>query len=192
MSIVKCLLMRAFGRPTGLLGRLGGFIMARTNQQMARRAIDLLAVQPTDHVLEIGFGPGVGIQWLVQAVSSGWVAGIDPSEEMLELATARNAKAVATGRVELRRGSVERLPFEDARFDKALAINSMQVWPDAVAGLREIRRVLKPGGTVVLGFTRWSGQGQAGLTDTLTAAGFANAHVMEVEDGEFCALAVHL
>jgi ubiquinone/menaquinone biosynthesis C-methylase UbiE len=110
---------------------------------------------------------------------------------MLEQAKARSAKAMATGRVELRRGSVERLPFEDATFDKALAVNSMQVWSDAVAGLREIRRVLKPGGTVVLGFTRWSGQAQAGLTDTLTAAGFAGAHVMDMEDGEFCALAVN-
>jgi ubiquinone/menaquinone biosynthesis C-methylase UbiE len=43
------------------------------------------------------------------------------------------------------------LLFEDDTFDKALAINSMQVWADAMAGLREIRRVLKSGGRVALG-----------------------------------------
>lgn len=190
MRLVESILMRAFGRPTGVLGRLGGMIMARTNQWMARRTIELLDVQPGDRVLEIGFGPGVGIQLLAGSASSGWVAGIDPSQEMVEQATARNAADIGTGRVELRRGSVERLPFENATFDRALAINSIQVWADAVAGLREIRRVLKPGGRVALGFTRYSGQAREGLTETLTAAGFADAQVVDV-DGEFCVLAIN-
>jgi ubiquinone/menaquinone biosynthesis C-methylase UbiE len=64
---------------------------------------------------------------------------------MVSQARARNATAIRDGRVDLRRGSVESLPFADDAFDKALAINSMQVWPDAVAGLRAIRRVMKPG-----------------------------------------------
>lgn len=178
--------MRAFGRPTGALGRLGGIIMARMNEGIARRTIELLDVQPTDHVLEIGFGPGVGIQLLARAASSGRVAGIDPSEEMLAQAKARNMNAMATGRVELQRGSVESLPFEDSTFDKVLAINSMQVWPDAVTGLCEIGRILKPGGKVVLGFTRWSGQAQDGLTETLVTAGFSDVHVVNL-DGDFCA-----
>jgi hypothetical protein len=49
---------------------------------------------------------------------------------MVEQARARNAAAIESGRVDLRRGSVESLPFDDDTFDKALAINSMQVWPD--------------------------------------------------------------
>jgi ubiquinone/menaquinone biosynthesis C-methylase UbiE len=84
---------------------------------------------------------------------------------------------------------VASLPFADDTFDKALAINSMQVWPDVVAGLRKARRVLKPGGEVALGFTPNSGQPNSGLTDTLTAAGFAKAHVV-VKDKDFCALAI--
>lgn len=93
------------------------------------------------------------------------------------------------GRVDLRWGSVERLPFEDGTFDKALAINSMQVWPDAIDGLREIRRVMKSGGIVALGFTRHSGQPKSGLIEMLTAAGFAEARVVETELG-FCARAI--
>jgi len=182
--------MRAFGRPTGILGRLGGMIMAHTNRWMAQRTIELLDVQPSNKVLEIGFGPGVGIQLLAGSASSGCVAGIDPSQEMVEQATARNAAGIGAGRVELRQGSVERLPFENDTFDRALAINSMQVWPDAVAGLREIRRVLRPGGKMVLGFTRYSGQAKEGLTETLTAAAFADVQVVDV-DGEFCVLATN-
>jgi ubiquinone/menaquinone biosynthesis C-methylase UbiE len=191
MGFVQSLLMRAFGRPTGVLGRLGGIIMARTNQRMAQRAIELLDVQPSERVLEVGFGPGVGIALLARSASAGWVAGIDPSAEMVGQARARNADAIGAGRVELRQGSVERLPFENATFDKAMAINSMQVWSDAVGGLREIHRVLKPGGRVVLGFTRYAGQVKEGVTETLTAAGFAGAHMVDdLEREDFCALAV--
>jgi ubiquinone/menaquinone biosynthesis C-methylase UbiE len=173
------------------LGRLGGIIMARTNQRMAQRATALLDVQPSERVLEVGFGPGVGIELLARSAAAGWVAGIDPSAEMVEQARARNAHAIGAGRVALRQGSVERLPFENSTFDKAVAINSMQVWSDAVGGLREIHRVLKPGGSVVLSFTRHSGQAQEGVTETLTAAGFAGAHVVDdLDGGDFCALAV--
>jgi ubiquinone/menaquinone biosynthesis C-methylase UbiE len=70
MRWVERILMRAFGRPTGVLGRLGGMIMARTNQRMAQRTLELLDVQPGDKVLEIGCGPGVGIQLLASSASS--------------------------------------------------------------------------------------------------------------------------
>lgn len=180
--------MRAFGRPRGVLGRLGGAIMARTNRKVAAWAIDLLEVQPGDSVLEVGFGPGVAIQLLANAVSSGHVVGVDSSEEMVEQAMARNARAIESGRVDLRRGSVEKLPFEDESFDKVLSINSMQVWPDAVAGLREIRRVMKAGGRIALGFTSHSGQPKSGLIEVLAAAGFRATRVVET-DRDFCALA---
>jgi ubiquinone/menaquinone biosynthesis C-methylase UbiE len=188
MRVVKSILMRAFGRPQGVLGRVGGIIMARMNRSIAVRTIALLDVQPHDRVLEVGFGPGVGIALLISVVSSGQVAGVDDSTEMVEQARARNAKAMKAGRVELQRGSVETLPFARETFDKALAINSMQVWPDAVTGLREIQRVLKPGGRVALGFTRHSGQPKEGLTDVLTAAWFTGAHVVDI-DQNFCGLA---
>ena len=107
---------------------------------------------------------------------------------MVEQARARNATAIQSGHIDVRHGSVESLPFDDNSFDKALAINSMQVWPDAVAGLREIRRVMKPGGAIALGFTPYSGQPNKGLAEALTAAGFREGHVVEGDQG-FCALA---
>jgi ubiquinone/menaquinone biosynthesis C-methylase UbiE len=189
MSIAHSILMRMFGRPKGILGRLGGIIMARTNQKCAAWIIGLLGIQLNNRVLEVGFGPGVGIELLARLVPGGYIAGVDPSEEMVEQAKARNVKAIESGRVDLRYGSVESLPFEDNTFNKALAINSMQVWPDAVAGLREMRRVMKPGGRIALGFTPYSGQSKSGLPEMLTAAGFTEAHLVEAEEG-FCALAI--
>ena len=190
MSVVHRILLRMFGCPQGILGRLGGIIMARSNQQCAVWVIGLLDIQPHDRVLEVGFGPGVGIQLLARAASAGYVAGVDSSEAMVAQATARNAQAIERGRVDVRHGSVERLPFVDLSFDKALAINSMQVWPDAGAGLREMRRVLKSGGSIALGFTPYARQPKSGLPEMLTAAGFTTAHVVEAEEG-FCALAIN-
>jgi ubiquinone/menaquinone biosynthesis C-methylase UbiE len=188
MSFIRSILMRMFGRPQGALGRLGG-VMARMNEDCGAWVADQLKVGPNDHILEVGFGPGVIIQLLAKLASAGRVAGIDPSREMVEQARARNATAVRSGLVDLRGGSVENLPFPDNRFDKVLAINSMQVWPDALAGLRETRRVMKPGGQLALGFTPYSGQRKDGLKETLLAVGFTKAHILEADQG-FCALAV--
>ncbi|WP_315785774.1 class I SAM-dependent methyltransferase [Fischerella sp. JS2] len=190
LGIIDSLLMQMFGRPQGILGRLGGFILARTKRDFTQWVIDLLEIQPDDKVLEVGFGPGVGIEILAAAVSTGYIAGVDYSKEMVEQAKARNAKAMETGLVQLQYGSVEKLPFADHTFDKALAINSMQVWTDAMAGLRSIRRVMKVGGKIALGFTPHSGQSSTGLTEMFTTAGFTEAHLVETDRG-FCVLAIN-
>ncbi|MBW4686235.1 MAG: class I SAM-dependent methyltransferase [Komarekiella atlantica HA4396-MV6] len=189
MSIVDSIFMRMFGRPQGMLGKFGGMIMARMNKAFTYSVIDLLDIQPNDKVLEVGFGSGVGIQRLSQLASAGYIAGIDYSQEMVAQATARNMAEIEAVRVDLRQGSVESLPFEDNTFDKALAVNSMQVWPDAVVGLREMRRVMKVGGRIALGFTSYSGQSNTGLTQILTTAGFTQARLVETDRG-FCALAM--
>jgi ubiquinone/menaquinone biosynthesis C-methylase UbiE len=188
MSVTRNILMHMFGRPQGVLGRLGGIIMTRTNKGCGAWVTELLDVGPNDTVLEVGFGPGVTVQCLSKLTSRGHVAGIDPSAEMVEQARARNATVIRNGRVDLRRGSVSGLPFDDNSFEKVLAINSMQVWPDATAGLREIRRVMKPAARVALGFTIYSGQPNEGLTELLMATGFTNANVVK-KDKWFCALA---
>jgi ubiquinone/menaquinone biosynthesis C-methylase UbiE len=186
---MQSVLMRMFGRPRGVLGRLGGLIMARMNADCGAWVADLLEIGSNDSVLEIGFGPGAVVQFVANLAPEGHVAGIDTSREMVEQARARNAIAIQNGRVDLRCGSVESLPFADNTFDKALAINSMQIWPDTMAGLREIRRVVRSGGTVAIGFTRYSGQSRQGLTEALGAAGFAKARLAESDRG-FCGLAI--
>ncbi|WP_244486493.1 class I SAM-dependent methyltransferase [Bradyrhizobium viridifuturi] len=185
---MRSLLLRAFGRPQGLLGRLGGMVMAHMNADCGAWVTDLLELRPNDRVLEVGFGPGVVIQRLTNTIPAGSIAGVDASPEMVQQARARNGAAIQDGRVDLRLGSVEHLPFDDGSFDKVLAINSMQVWPDAITGLREIRRVTKPGGRVALGFTSHSGQPKDGVADRLVAAGFTAARLVDAEQ-RFCALA---
>ena len=126
---------------------------------------------------------------LASIVSSGSVAGIDPSEVMLRQASARNATDIEAGKVELSRGSAESLPYDNSTFDAAMVINSMQLWPDTVAGLQEARRILMPGGRIALCFTPHSGQVKEDVEEALRSTGFADVRVVDVGDG-FCVLAV--
>ena len=95
MALGRQFLMRMFGRPKGILGWLGGVIMARVNRDAAAQVIELLNVRPDDKVLEVGFGPGVAIQLLLQRLPTGSVAGVDTSQEMVSQAAARNADGMA-------------------------------------------------------------------------------------------------
>jgi SAM-dependent methyltransferase len=91
---LQSILMRTFGRPEGVPGRLGGIIMARTNQKCAAWVVELLDIQPDDKVLEAGCGPGVGIELLTKLAFAGYIAGVDISVEMVEQAKARNANGI--------------------------------------------------------------------------------------------------
>ncbi|RTL80256.1 MAG: methyltransferase domain-containing protein [Hyphomicrobiales bacterium] len=182
------LLRDSFGRPKGLLGKLGGPIMARANRASVAWVIKLLAVKPGDCVLEIGFGPGVGLELLVREAPRAKFSGVDISEEMLRQAMARNRAAVDRGQVELRLGYAEHLPFPDGAFDKAFSVNSLQVWTDPTAGLREARRVLKDGGTIAFGFTRHSGRPKDGLIELFEKVGFAAVRIVDGDEC-FCVLA---
>jgi ubiquinone/menaquinone biosynthesis C-methylase UbiE len=171
-----------FAKPTGMMGKLVGHVMAMKNGDRSTWVFSLLDLKPGERVLEIGFGSGTDIARASN--SAGFVAGIDHSDVMLQQATRRNAEAIGAGRVELRLGSASQLPYPDANFDKVFAINSAQFWKDSVKTLIEVGRVIKPGGWVYLAVqprtknatdetTRQAG---IGLGKSLGAAGFEEVH----------------
>lgn len=139
---------RQFGHPAGVLGWLVGHVMAIKNRSRGEWVVSLLELESTDRVLEIGFGPGVDVRRARRLVTSGLIAGVDPSHEMLRQARRRNADT--RERIDLRLGSAVALPFGDSHFDKVFASNSVQFWPDLDTGLVELHRVLRPGGRVVI------------------------------------------
>ena len=152
---------RQFSRPTGLLGRVIGRGMARHNEREARWTIDLLAIEPDARVLEIGFGPGVAIQYAAERATRGHVSGIDCSEAMLTMARKRNVSWLADGLVDLTKADVQSLPYPDDSFDRAFAIHCIYFWRDPAVCLREIRRVLRPEGVVAITIrpiNQWQGR----------------------------------
>ncbi len=138
------------GRPTGILGQIVGLVLHRANRVVNDWVISQLDIRPDDHILEIGFGPGQGIQHLAGLVPNGFVTGLDHSELMVRQARRRNRATIKAGRVMLKYGVIPPLPFDTAAFDKALAINVFYFWPEPSASLRELWRTLKPGGVLAL------------------------------------------
>jgi len=137
-----------FGGPHGPLGHVAGWLMARKNLALNGWVAELADVRPGDRAVEVGFGPGLLVARLAERAS--FVAGVDRSEVMLRQALQRNARIAREGRIELHLGSAGELPFDDASFTHACSVNSLQFWPSVEDGLGEIRRVLEPGGRLVL------------------------------------------
>ena len=140
----------AFAHPRGLLGRLGGTIMAHGSAERNAWTIAQLTIHSGDHILDVGCGSGALIHALAKYIPDGLAVGIDTSPLMLKQATRRNAQFIQCGCVQLQRASALVLPFVDAAFDIALSANSVQLWPDQLAGVTEMRRVLKPDGQIAL------------------------------------------
>ena len=143
-----------FHQPTGLLGRLAGLIMAHRSSNRERNSwtVGLLDIQPEDHVLELGFGPGLAIEEASRLAHRGRVVGLDHSETMVRVATRRNAKAIRDGRVHLELRSFEQLDDLDDRFDKILAVNALILSDDAGRVARSLHCLLRPGGTLAITF----------------------------------------
>lgn len=145
--LAETLTDRLARRPSGLFGRLL-YRHPVGHQRSFDMALAALALRSSDHLLEIGSGGGV---FLKQALTSGCRAGaIDHSPDMVASARALNAPAVREGRLDVREADAASLPFETATFTKAACLNAFFFCPEPVAALREMARVLKPGGFVVI------------------------------------------
>ena len=136
-----------FMRPRRFAGWLVGWEMALRSSNRKRNvwAVGLLGVEPTDRVLEIGFGPGIAIRELSRRATHGLVCGVD-----LRQATKRNRDAVRAGRVDLRCGSAEHLPAFEEPFDKVLAVNNMGMWREPDERLKELHSLMRSGGRIAI------------------------------------------
>jgi len=137
-----------FALPRGVRGRLAGRFMLWTNRQ--RDLLEILRVRPGQRVLEVGYGPGGLVRLLVEHTDAAHIHGVDPSPVMREQASRANRAAIRAGRVELGLGSAQGTGLADHSVDHVISVNNVAIWPDLHAGLRELHRVLRPGGTLVI------------------------------------------
>lgn len=101
--------------------------------------------------LDAGCGPGQFTILVAERLPSIEIWGIDLAPTMIELARGHAAESPAAARVHFEVADVAKLPFPDAHFDAVLSSGSIKHWPDPVAGLRELHRVLMPGGRAFVG-----------------------------------------
>jgi SAM-dependent methyltransferase len=111
-------------------------------------AVDTLALDPADHVLEVGCGHGVAVSLVCERLTSGRITAIDRSEKMIEMATRRNREHIAGGRAVLKTAALEKADFADARFDKVFAFNVAPFWLQPKEALGIVRQHLAADGAV--------------------------------------------
>jgi SAM-dependent methyltransferase len=116
--------------------------MGRYSMHLSAQLADLAGVAPGQRVLDVGCGPGALTTELAERLGAASVAAVDPSESFVAAARARLPE------VDVRQSSAEQLPFGDDEFDAALAQLVVHFMSDPVGGLREMRRVTRPGGVV--------------------------------------------
>ena len=102
-------------------------------------------------VLDVGCGGGGFLSRLSGRYPYAMLFGVDISEEALTMTAEVNRDVVDGGGLELRRASVDDLPFDDGSFDMVTAMETYFFWPDLEEGLREVARVLSPGGVLAIG-----------------------------------------
>lgn len=182
----------------GLSGRLVARIMAAVNAGAENEAVEILAPSRDARTLVIGFGPGVGIEALVERTPAGFVLGIDPSRAMISSAQKRLRRAISRGQVELQQTTADKVDAADGAFDGAIAVNSLQLCEPIHSTARELSRVLKPSAKLVTLTHDWAAARHAGTaerwlmdtTEALEAAGFTDLDVGQAKSEKGRALRV--
>ena len=126
--------------------------VGRYGRELAQGLIEAAGVQQGARALDIGCGPGALTRELVALLGAHNVAAVDPSASFVEASRKRLPG------VTIERGSAEALPFDDHAFDHALAQLVVNFMTDAHAGVREMRRVTRPGGTVTAAVWDYAGE----------------------------------
>ena len=138
--------------PAGLGGRLMVRMMNVGHRALARWGLRFLLLSADAKVLDCGCGCGGGanIRTLLKKCPQGIVKGVDISDVSVTTARRVNRSAIADGRCAVWQGSVDELIFAADWFDAVTAFETVYFWPDLPKSFREIRRVLRPGGTLLI------------------------------------------
>ena len=145
-------LAKQLGRPEGIRGRVLGRGLNRGNRSAVTAAVKATELQAGQVGADVGFGGGLGLQLLLDAVGpAGHVHGVELSDTMLAAAQRRHRADVQAGRMTLVPGVLEQLPLQHASVDGLVTVNTLYFVEDVAAVFRELARVLRPSGRAVIG-----------------------------------------
>jgi len=143
-------LMCQFRCPTGAQGRTVAALMNREHDQLTNWGLSHVKIEPFCVVLDVGCGGGRTLGKLASHATGGRVFGIDYSKDMVKFSKRNNRKLVDKERVHLLQGSVEKMSFPDGFFNLVTAVETYYFWGNLPGAFRELNRVLKPGGKLLI------------------------------------------
>lgn len=137
-------------KPTGWLGRFVLWNMNSRHSKVTDWGLSKISIRKPDIILDVGCGGGRTVSKLAAIAAEGKVYGVDYSTASIAVARKTNTQWIAMGRVEIREGAVSQLPFGDEMFDLVTAIETHFWWPSLPTDMREVLRVIKPGGILLI------------------------------------------
>ena len=143
-------LMDQYKCPTGRQGRLVAALMNKGHKPLTLWGLTQVKIAPDYVILDVGCGGGKTVNRLAQRAPLGKVFGIDYSADMVEYSRKVNKKLIAESRVEIVEATVEKTGFPNDFFDLITAVETYYFWPSFSNALKEIRRVLKPTGKLLI------------------------------------------
>ena len=185
--------------PSGKIGQIIAKGMNKGHAKLAKWGLSKIIIEPNYIVLDIGCGGGGNIKRFAEIIEDGKIYGIDYSETAISVSREVNKIYIENGNVEIYNASVSSLPFKDDFFNIVSGFETYYFWPDLPKDLKEIYRVLKPKGKLILvneGYLcsnekkrkkaeKWSTLGQFHIhtpeeyNDFLTKAGFSDIQIFE-------------
>ena len=137
-------------KPSGPLGRIVLWLMNASHSRVTDWGLSQISVGEHFTILDIGCGGGRTVSKLAALATDGKVYGIDHSRASVSASSRMNRKWMQSGRVEICLGTVSELPFRNNMFDLVTAVETHFWWTDLPSGMKEIFRVVKPGGKLVI------------------------------------------
>lgn len=137
-------------KPTGWLGRRVARVMNLGHARVTGWGLDHVSIEAHMRILDIGCGGGRTMSRMAEQAVDGHVDGVDYAPASVAVARETNAGLIEAGRAAVQQASVSHLPFADRSFDLVTAVETHYYWPDFPNDLREVLRVLKPGGHLLI------------------------------------------
>jgi ubiquinone/menaquinone biosynthesis C-methylase UbiE len=136
--------------PTGRCGRYVAKLMNQGHEPLTLWGLTKVKIASNDVILDVGCGGGKTLSRLAQLAPHGKIFGVDHSSDMVEYSKKVNEKLIAQNRVQIVRGAVEKMSFPNDYFNLVTAFETYYFWLNFSDALKEIKRVLKPGGKLHL------------------------------------------
>lgn len=185
-------------KPEGEDGIKTGNVMNRGNLDMNLAAIDALQAAKGDDILEIGMGNGHFAGHILSKEEGIRYTGYDYSPVMVEESVKNNTEWVAAGRAAFICGDAASTPFSNHKFNKIFTVNTVYFWEDAPKVLSELKRILEPGGQLLIAlrpkrqmlqypFTKYGFQmySKEDITWLLEDNGFTVVNIRENKEPDF-------
>ena len=197
-------------KPQGIFGRKVAKEMNVHHESLARWGLTHVNIEEDYHILDIGCGGGRNINRFAKLIRKGKVFGIDYSDTSVKISSELNKEYIKKGIVEIKKGTVSAIPYEDNKFDLVTAFETYYFWPDLLNDLKEVLRVMKEGANFLLVNEMYECENPEKMENTrkwaelcnfelhnpsqfenfLTDAGFSNIRIHEnVEEGWITAVA---